>query len=212
MSPNRETVTRGSAETRSLLIRTAVDLFAMRGVDGVSLREIGLAAGQANNAVLHYYFGNLDGLLRAIVEDAAEEIDMANAVADRLPPGRTATVHELADALVLPLTQLLDSEPAYLQFIARVISDPARAALLVEEPASQWFRTVAKRVKADLGPEVLRHRFGFAVTLTVHSLADRAHAETMRQVPEPRSTFVDELTDAVAAVLGKVSRSRRAPK
>jgi AcrR family transcriptional regulator len=212
MSPNPETVTRGSADTRSLLIRTAVDLFAVRGVDGVSLREIGVAAGQANNAVLHYYFGNLDGLLRAIVEDFSREIDMATAVADHLPPGRRATVHDLAEALVLPLAQLLDSEPAYLQFIARVMSDPARAALLVEEPASQWFRTVAKRVKADLGPAVLRHRFAFAVTLTVHSLADRAYAETRRQAPEPRPRFVDELSDAVAAVLGEASRSRRAPK
>jgi AcrR family transcriptional regulator len=206
MSPTRETVTRGSAETRSLLIRTAVELFAMRGVDGVSLREIGVAAGQANNAVLHYYFGNLDGLLRAIVEDFSQGIDMASAAADHLPPGRKAGVHDLADALVLPLAQLLNSEPAYLQFIARVMSDPARAALLLEEPASQWFRTVAKRVKADLGPEVLRHRFGFAVTLTVHSLADRAHAETRRQVPEPRPRFVGALTSAVAAVLGGESR------
>jgi AcrR family transcriptional regulator len=79
-------VARGSDETRSLLIRTALELFAKHGVGNVSLRAIGAAAGQGNTGVLQYYFGTRDGLLRAIVEDFSPRTEaFAHDLANRLP-------------------------------------------------------------------------------------------------------------------------------
>ena len=44
--------------TRELLMVTAERLFAMNGVEGVSLREIQAAAGQSNSSVITYHFGS----------------------------------------------------------------------------------------------------------------------------------------------------------
>jgi len=47
----------------------------------VSLREIGEAAGQRNNAVAHYYFGDKEGLITAIVADSGRRDRRAAALA-----------------------------------------------------------------------------------------------------------------------------------
>jgi AcrR family transcriptional regulator len=47
-------------------------LIAEHGVDGVSVREIVIAAGQKNMASLHYYFGTKENLIKELVVDAAK--------------------------------------------------------------------------------------------------------------------------------------------
>src|SRR5258708_16690696 len=54
--------------TRELLMVTAERLIAMNGVEGISLREIQAAAGQANSSVITYHFGSQAGLVRAVLE------------------------------------------------------------------------------------------------------------------------------------------------
>ena len=54
--------------TRELLMMAAERLFALNGVEGVTLREIQLAAGQANSSVITYHFGSQAGLVRALLE------------------------------------------------------------------------------------------------------------------------------------------------
>ena len=55
----------------------ALALFAERGVDHVSVRDILSAAGQRSGGALHYHFGGKEGLLRAQVADAARLFDEA---------------------------------------------------------------------------------------------------------------------------------------
>jgi AcrR family transcriptional regulator len=50
------------------IVLAAERLFAERGLDGVSLREIGAAVGNANNSAVQYHFGSKDQLVRAIFE------------------------------------------------------------------------------------------------------------------------------------------------
>ena len=45
-----------TSETRDQIIRAAEELFAARGIDGVSLREINRAAGQSNTGAVQYHF------------------------------------------------------------------------------------------------------------------------------------------------------------
>src|SRR3546814_16579536 len=54
--------------TRVLLIEAAERLFATRGIDGVTLAQIQLAAGQSNSSVIGYHFGSKDGLVPAILD------------------------------------------------------------------------------------------------------------------------------------------------
>ncbi len=57
--------TRGE-RTREHLLDVSEQLLSTRGIDGVSLREIRLAAGQRNTSALQFHFGDREGLLRAL--------------------------------------------------------------------------------------------------------------------------------------------------
>ena len=48
------------------LIRAAETLFAARGIDAVSMREIATAARCGDTNAVTYYFGSKDGLLAAV--------------------------------------------------------------------------------------------------------------------------------------------------
>ena len=60
MAPNPET-------TRRQLVSAAETLFAERGIEGVSLREINAAAGMRNATALQYHFHDRYGLVKAVL-------------------------------------------------------------------------------------------------------------------------------------------------
>src|SRR5881394_1603360 len=60
---------------RAALIDAAERLFAERGSDGVSLREITSAAGATNASAVQYHFGDRRGLVRAVLAKHAGDID-----------------------------------------------------------------------------------------------------------------------------------------
>lgn len=60
-------------EVRAKILAAAEELFAARGVAGTSVRDIARSAA-VNSAMIHYYFGNKDGLYREIIESAASTI------------------------------------------------------------------------------------------------------------------------------------------
>ncbi len=57
----------GEATTRERIINVAIDLFAQKGFDAVSLREVAEAAG-IRKATLYYYFTTKDEILEKIFE------------------------------------------------------------------------------------------------------------------------------------------------
>ncbi len=56
---------RNTAQTRTALINAAGELFAERGVDAVTTREIARRAGTVQNAIC-YHFGGIGGLMEAV--------------------------------------------------------------------------------------------------------------------------------------------------
>ena len=88
-----------AAETLKLVARR---LFAERGVDGVTVREIAEAAGQKNHAAVGYHFGSKEALIRALVLDGAVIIDQRrNLWLDRLEAeGGPRTVREVVEVLI----------------------------------------------------------------------------------------------------------------
>ena len=58
---------------RAKIIAAAEDLFAARGFAGAAVRDIAAEAG-VNPAMIHYYFGNKEGLYRAVLEGVAEKV------------------------------------------------------------------------------------------------------------------------------------------
>src|SRR5882757_6364563 len=114
------------ATTRDLLKLAARRLFAHRGIDGVSVRDIVDAAGQRNSGSLHYYFGTKEELARELVADGARLIDQRrNTQLDALErDGGPRTLRQVVEILVWPSTDLGGDggqgghEDTYIRFIS----------------------------------------------------------------------------------------------
>ncbi len=58
------------ADKREHIINTAIELFAVKGFEGTSIRDLAAAAG-VNIAMINYYFGSKEKLFESIVEQKA---------------------------------------------------------------------------------------------------------------------------------------------
>jgi AcrR family transcriptional regulator len=199
------------------IVLTAERLFAERGIDGVSLRQINSAAGLKNNAATHYHFGGKEGLTRAIVEYRAEGINKRR---QQLLDGLGATpgkdgLRGLVQALVLPMAEHLTSNPDgsfYFRFVIQAVDNNFSGA---KEKIMHWhgghYEQIRRQLRAflgDLPEEIFTQRFGLMLTLVVNSIA-----AWEREIP-PGSTrgattafasrtslFADNLIDATCGLL-----------
>src|SRR3989442_10357534 len=92
--------------TRELILTTAERMFAERGVNAVSNRQVSEAAGQGNNTAVGYHFGTKADLVRAIVRKHATGIEEIRA---RLLAGigDSTDVRDWVDCVVRPIPEHL---------------------------------------------------------------------------------------------------------
>lgn len=105
------------------MILVAERLIAERGIDAVSLREIGAAAGQRNNSAAQYHFGTKEGLVAAIYEYRMRAMNeqRLTALATIEPTGDLAEITELVDLLVTPLIDtIVPGETWYARFLVQL--------------------------------------------------------------------------------------------
>jgi AcrR family transcriptional regulator len=100
---------------------------ARHGIEGVSLRQIGAATGQANNSALQYHFGDKASLVTEIIAHRVASFEprrkalLAQADAD----GRLADPRSLLEIVFLPIIEAVDEEGRHvyaaflLQFLTR---------------------------------------------------------------------------------------------
>lgn len=92
------------------MLDAAEGLFALHGVNSVSMRAISVAAGQANNSAVQYHFGSKDGLIHAIFERRAlaYEQDRIRALAKLDEARQTSDTRALLGIILLPLAKQND--------------------------------------------------------------------------------------------------------
>ena len=97
--------------TRTRILRAAERLYAERGFDGASLREIAIAANQGNNNAVQYHFGGREQLIEAIFHQRVAEMEAERqAMLDEAEAaGRLGDVHALLAILSLPHLSLCDA-------------------------------------------------------------------------------------------------------
>jgi len=71
--PKDELAPRGPEAVRRAAVAAAAELFARRGLAGVSVREVAAQAG-VNPALIHRYVGGKDPLLRAVLADLLDQL------------------------------------------------------------------------------------------------------------------------------------------
>ena len=133
-------------KTRVALMEAAAALFAERGFEVVSVREI-TALAKANVASVKYHFGSREGLIDAVVVRMAKPVNDERLRRIReLEEFGEATVRELIAAFFEPLFSQIQksplSEKLFIKLMGRLVGD--RSYELPEEVMGQ-FREVASR-------------------------------------------------------------------
>lgn len=190
-----------SSPVPDALIRAAEDLFAERGSDAVSLREITAVAGATNASAIQYHFGGRRGLIRALIAKHEAVIERRrHELLDAYEQLSEPDMRTLAAALVEPLAAELSVEggAGYLQLFADLLTapNPTFDPVTVDDRSRSLGRWRALAVPL-LTPEAVRlHRRFDALRFTVSELARRA-----RTGRKDHRLFTSQLTDLVTALL-----------
>lgn len=157
---------RKGERTRLALKKAALRLFAQRGLEEVSIRDIQAAAGQKNNGSISYYFSSRDALIREIVADIAAVLDEDNnrrldALEARGGPTDIRQVAEILLPVIHRPGMDLRETQYQLQFFTSVLI--TRRDLMFEATAGadratrRCFAHI-RRLAPEMPPEILRQR------------------------------------------------------
>ncbi|WP_051300110.1 TetR/AcrR family transcriptional regulator [Actinomadura rifamycini] len=211
-----ETVdTRG---TRAKLIDVAERLFAEFGVESVSLRTVGIEAGQRNNSAAQYHFGSKDGLIAAIIEVRSADVDARRArlVAALRASAAPPTVPQLIDLLVVPLVETITASGErtwYLRFLANVMDHPmldapwrprpdgADAAGPPDPPGLRYMHRELRRLLPGLPDAEFERRLRWQGMTAFRLLADYERQRATTDAAPPAEQVVADLNAMLTALL-----------
>ena len=172
------------AGTRGDLLDAAERLFLEQGYDGVSVRAINAAAG-LNPGAAHYHFGSKEGVVAALLDDRLS--NHTNAVRrsfDALEREAQLELEAVVALAVDPMLALADgtrNERLWAQLLAMMILRGYDVPFISDAfSLDRWSRMVS-RALPDVPAEVVRRRWGYAVTLLLQ-LTGQPHDE--RQKPD----------------------------
>jgi AcrR family transcriptional regulator len=188
-------------------VLTAERLFAQRGIDGVSLRQIAADAGSANNSAVRYHFGSKAGLITAIFDHRLPQI-----ISERELLVRRCDSDDLRsrlEAQILPVLAMAEApDNHYVSFVEQLQRQVGRAAAedLRELPtegqrSNDTFHDDMRRLLEPL-PEPLRTiRIDQAQVFCLHAAADRERVVMADLTAIPFDLFVDALLDGATGLL-----------
>jgi AcrR family transcriptional regulator len=189
--------------TRQLLLKTAERLFAERGIDAVSLREIGKAAGMQMSHGVSYHFGDKDGLIRAIVEAGAEgrERRRAQRLAEVERVERSLDLRAATElAVSFAVAEIHPGSYRY-RFLAQLDRHPQAMADAFAGEADQTMLRITRLQEhlcsQHLPPAVVEHRVRLVRSLSIAAFAD---LETRRPTGKTRKFIVSDLVDCLIAL------------
>jgi AcrR family transcriptional regulator len=207
----RRSTERGELARRTI-IETAERMYAERGINGVSLREIGAAAGQLNTGAARYHFGSKLGLINAVFELRMAPInaERERMLADIEAAGHVGDLRRLVAAFAVPLAGALGTRERpswYLRFATQAGhvhgSAPTR---LADQPWTQGVDRVRALLLAavDVPAALAPMRWTTFAAHVSHALADRERElqEGPRRGVLPHDVFISALLDTAVALIG----------
>ncbi|MEV0052325.1 helix-turn-helix domain-containing protein [Saccharopolyspora shandongensis] len=191
-------------DTRDRLILAAERLFAERGIGEVSLREVGVAAGQRNTSAAQYHFGNKASLIEAIFDYRMRTINdqRLRHLAEMQVEGRSSELRSLLEAFVFPLAAgTAEPDCHYARFLAQFSADPRYRTSWGWETATS-LRLVwvgIRRCLAHLPDSTVQARLRMLEHLVLHTIADHERAKDHNASDTPE--WVTGLVDAAEGLL-----------
>lgn len=191
--------------TRQVLMDVAELLFAERGVQGTTTREITEAAEQRNVSAVSYHFGSRENLLLEILARRGGPVDRERG-ALRSALGPSPGAEELMRCLVVPYTNLLHSPGgrAYLRVVAQLRGRFAAWRVDSDEATTENLSLVLDELerRAPGSSEVRELRIVGMITLMTGLTAERA--QLLDRGGRPRLTsaeFTQALVEMCTAVI-----------
>ncbi len=198
-----------SLTTREVLLDHAEFLFARRGVQGVTTREITEAAQQRNASAISYHFGSRDGLLLEVLARRGGPVDVDRG--RRREKVLVATPVKLVEALAVPYVALLDSPAgrSYVRVVAQLSWRCADWQAGSDATTSRNLTRILSELQAMAqGTRAVRSERIVAMIMLMTSLT----AERARRIDEHASLalnaqqFERHLVEVCVAVLGTPGR------
>ncbi|HEX9793927.1 MAG TPA: TetR/AcrR family transcriptional regulator [Planctomycetota bacterium] len=178
-------------DTKTRILDAAESLFATRGVEASSLREITASAG-VNLAAVNYHFGSKDDLVLAafrrrigpVNRERLERLDALEVAAN----GRAIALEELVEAFLAPSMRFLSPDRRlHARLLGRVhheAQDELQTKLTHEfEQVVHRFVGALSRALPRLGPAELLLRGHFMVGAMIYTLTHLDKLETVAPVP-----------------------------
>jgi AcrR family transcriptional regulator len=202
------------ASTREAILLAAERLFAERGF-GVSLREIGAAAGQRNHSAVQYHFGGKERLINALFEHRMVPLNQRrlDIIAALRATGREHDPGALVDAFIRPLAEHIlgnRGESWYLRFAVRLALSGFRPGLRFDDSYYEGMNILTGLLTAAL-PDLPAERL---LTMNLHVIAVLASLELRCEdavfADDQAAEVTRELVSTTVAILTAPERSRAA--
>lgn len=207
-----------SQDAREILLDTAERLLGEKGIEGASMRQIAAEAGQGNNSVVQYHFGNKAGLMQEIIERRVAGFEPRREVL--LAAAGDGDVQNLLKVLFLPIAELTDDQGrhAYARFIMQFLSSfryqagTEHPGWKPESAASRAAMLLTERL-SFLEPADLHRRISHLGGMFFNALIERDNLAESGQAVIPQALFLDDLfammTAAISAPIPKDARATR---
>jgi AcrR family transcriptional regulator len=193
----------GGDATRKRILKHAERLFAKKGIDAVSIRDITDAAG-VNSAAIHYHFGSKSGLIEALLERwAGELVERRGKLLDRIEAQPKVALRDVVDVLVWPMIELGGARRGgggYVGFLAAVMNHPEYIPLMNQLYEPDISRTLAllEQVTPHLSSDVRMLRWAIAkdtVNRAVSVATSPVHLWLKHYAPHASDSLGERLVD-----------------
>lgn len=199
--------------TRQNILLTALDLYAQRGLEGVSMRTISAESGTRNSAAAHYHFGNrlgvLEGVVTLITDHTRPRFEAGFDAIERDPK---PTLRGIVKAMTTPYLSLVVAPEwgrSALRFMAHLHADntPEVVQLLNTHfrPDIERIEIQLHRVLPQLPRNTLRVRLAFTFVSLIHGAAeiDMLADTPFGNIRPDDATLFNAFVDFVEGGLGK---------
>lgn len=166
-------------KTARKLMLAAERLYGQHGLDGVSLRQLATAAGQANNYVVQHHFGSKLGLIQAVSEMRLPAMEAHRQILlDAARAENDFNVARMLSCLFSPLVTVLEAQDMkdYARFTLAVMHlDPEQHPFMRStdiSPASTEIRSKLSESLSHLGPDVFRRRLALSASVFLNGISE----------------------------------------
>ncbi|MFN2427145.1 MAG: TetR/AcrR family transcriptional regulator [Candidatus Binatia bacterium] len=194
-------------DTRTALLRAAERLFAERGVDAVSMREIAAAAGQGNHSAALYHFADKRDLLNLLLERHSDPIQKAwLTTLDHMAAEGRDTLPELVGLMVRSVVAKLDDPDGgtdYLLVVADLVTSrsfPIATMPAVSAPGIYELTARMMRHIHTIPPQFIQLRTMRVANVLYGSIANY-HSLVSMGLGIEREDFINDLIKSLVAVI-----------